>query len=62
MELVDIAILNVVSEKGKGTRDEHDFSGVLSVKTASAPSIGREVNCGDNSHGESLQHSRKLII
>ena len=62
MELVDIAILYVVSEEGKGTRDEHDFSGVLSVKTASAPFIGSEGNDGCNSHGESLQHSRKFII
>ena len=62
VELVDIAILYVVSEEGKGTRDEHDFSGVLSVKTASAPFIGREVNCGGNRHGESLQHSSKFII
>jgi len=62
VELVGITILLVVSEEGKSTRDEHDFSGVLSVKTAYAPFIGREVNCGGNSHGESLQHSRKFII
>ena len=60
MKFVGGAIPLVVSEEGKCTREEYDFSGVVSIKTASVPFVGSEGNDGGKSRGKSLKHSSKF--